>query len=142
MRFPPAMDDLTTERLLELGDVPILDDDALLDRATTLIRHGIVRRMWLLLLDEERRQLPLLPQIEGAPVSPDAETGATLSALLTGVAEFAAHVAVVLERPGPSRAAPDDLAWTDAIVRAAARTPRVQLLGVLLAHDRGVDALW
>lgn len=142
MRFPAAMDDLTTDRLLELGDVPILDDDALLERATTLIQQGFVRRMWLLLLDDERRQLPLLPQIEGAPVSPDAETVATLTALLTGVAEIAAHVAIVLERPGRARATPDDLAWTDVIVRAAARTPRVQLLGVLVAHGRGVDALW
>ncbi|WP_026372561.1 hypothetical protein [Agrococcus lahaulensis] len=136
------MDDLTTERLLELGDLPILDDDALLDRATTLIECGVARRMWLLLLDDERRQLPLLPQIEGAPVSPDAETGATLSALLTGVAEVATHIAVVLERPGSARATPDDLAWADAIVRAAGRAPGVQLLGVLLAHGHGVDALW
>lgn len=136
------MDELTTERLLELGDLPILDDDALLDRATTLIERGAVRRMWLLLLDDERRQLPLLPQIEGTPVSPDAGTAATLAALLTGVAEVAAHVAVVLERPGSARATPDDLAWADALVRAAGRTPGVQLLGVLLAHGRGVDALW
>lgn len=142
MRFPAPMDDLTTERLLALGDVPILDDDALLERVTTLVDYGIVRRMWLVLLDGERRQLPVLPQIEGAPVSPDGGTTATLSALLTGVAEIAAHVAVVLERPGPERAGPDDLAWADAIVRAAAREPRVQLLGVLLAHGGGVDPLW
>jgi hypothetical protein len=134
------MDDFTPDRLLELGDVPLDDPRALLERARTLVGRGLVRRMWLLLLDDERRQLPLLPQIDGFPVSPDAATPSALRTLLDRLGEHAAHVAIVLERPGGAEPEPDDLAWADAIARAS-RGASAAVVGVLLAHGRGVDLL-
>ena len=140
MRFPARMGNFIPDRLLELGHAPLDDGLSLLDRARTLVGRGLVRRIWLLLLDDERRQLPLLPQIDGLPVSPDAGTASTLRTLLDRLGEHAAHVAIVLERPGGAEPEPDDLAWADAIARAS-RGADAAVVGVLLAHGRGVDLL-
>lgn len=136
-----SRDDLPAHDLLALGDLPLADDDALLERARSLLGEGLVPRLWLLLLDEEGRQLPLLPQIEGSPRTPDAAAPMTVRTTLGVVAEVAAQVAVVLERPGRPSPTPDDLAWCDAI-RRGARGLQVELRAVLLAHGRGVDRLW
>lgn len=126
------------EQLLELGDLPLDDDAALLERVRTLVQRGFVRRLWLVLLDDESRQLPVMPQIEEMPRSPGADAVQVLAQLLDQVGEFCTAVAFVLERPGRPRPEPDDLAWADAIARAASGSP-VRLRAVLLAHGVGVD---
>jgi len=134
------MDDITPETLLELGELPVADDAAMLERARTLIRCGYARRMWLLLLDEDDLQQPLLPQIDGIPRSPGADATMTLHGVLEQLEGYCSQVAVVLERPGSAEPQPDDLAWADAIRRGADGS-RVRMRGVLLAHSGGVDAL-
>lgn len=140
MRFPARMDDITPETLLELGELPVADDAAMLERARTLIRCGYARRMWLLLLDDDDLQLPLLPQIDGIPRSPGADAAMTLHSVLEQLAGYGSQVAVVLERPGAAEPEPDDLAWADAI-RRGSHGSGVRMRGVLLAHSGGVDAL-
>lgn len=141
----PGMDDdtrqhLSVERLLELGDLPIDDDAALLDRARSLIREGFVRRLWLLLLDGDGIMLPRLTQIDETPVTPEAEAAAALHRLIGGIAEAGMSVAFVLERPGPPVPTPDDCAW-HATIRRAGDGLGGALRGILLAHGGGVDLL-
>lgn len=141
----PGMDDgtrehLSVERLLELGDFPIDDDAALLDRARSLIREGFVRRLWLLLLDADGIMLPRLTQIDETPVTPEAEASPALRRLIAAIAEGGMSVAFVLERPGASMPTPDDWAWHEAIRRAGDGLGDA-LRGILLAHGGGVDLL-
>lgn len=150
MRFHAGMDEmtrseaarsrLTVERLLELGDVPIDDDASLLERARSVVREGIVRRLWLLLLDRDGLLVPRLTLIDDTPVTPEAEAPAALGRILGGIADAGCSVAVVLERPGPPWASPDDWAWHDALRRAGAAHAGT-LRAVLLAHSGGVDLL-
>ncbi|MGM1030042.1 MAG: hypothetical protein ACQEWM_09260 [Actinomycetota bacterium] len=131
---------LSVERLLELGDFPIDDDAALLDRARSLIREGLVPRLWLLLLDGDGIMLPRLTQIDETPVTPEAEATAALHQLMGGIAEAGMSVAFVLERPGPPEPSPDDWAW-HATIRRAGDGLGATLRGILLAHGGGVELL-
>lgn len=140
MRLHARMDDDTPDRLLELGDLPLDDDAALLERARTLVQRGFTRRLWLLLLDHDQRQLPQLTQIDGTPVSPDAPALGALRRIVEHFADAGLSLAVVLERPGSPWPSPDDWAWHDVIHRAARDRPHA-LRGVLLAHGSGVDLL-
>ncbi len=131
---------LSAERLLELGDFPLDDDASLLERARSLIRCGLVRRLWLLLLDADGIMVPTLTQIDETPVAPEPEASVALRRLVHGIADMGGSVAVVLERPGPPWPSPDDWAWHDAIRRAADGRGSA-LRAVLLAHSAGVDVL-
>jgi hypothetical protein len=141
----PGMDDitradLTVERLLELGDIPIDDDASLLERARSVVREGLVRRLWLLRIDADGLLVPQLTLIDDTPVTPEAEALGALRRLIGGLAETGCSVAIVLERPGPPRPSPDDWAWHD-VLRRAGDAHAGALRGVLLAHSGGVDAL-
>ena len=125
---------------LDLDERRLVDDEQLLDRLRALLRAGFVRRWWLVLLDEDDRQLPAMPQLEGAPRSPDARAVRDVGTILRGLAQLAPQCAIVIERPGGRRPDPDDLAWAEAMRRAAPGTG-VALRGVFLAHSSGVDAL-
>lgn len=144
MRFHARMDDTdprhgSRERPFGPGEL-VRDEQALLACARSIVQHGIVRRLWILLIDDDGAMLPQLQQIDGTPVSPDAYAVMALRRILDVVAEPDVEVAFVLERPGASRPSPDDWAWHDAVVRAA-RAQAVPLRGVLLAHGGGVDLL-
>lgn len=141
----PGMDDgtrehLSVERLLELGDFPIDDDAALLERARSLIRAGFVRRLWLLLLDGDGIMLPRLTQIDETPVTPEAAATPALHRLLGGIADAGMAAVLVLERPGPPTPTPDDWAWHE-VIRRAGDGLGGTLRGILLAHADGVDLL-
>ena len=141
----PGMDDrtrteLTVERLLELGDIPVDDDASLLERARSVIGAGLERRLWLLLIDADGLLVPRLTLIDATPVTPEAAAVPALRRLIGGVVETGCSVAVVLERPGPRRPSPDDGAWHDVLRRAGEAHPGA-LRAVLLAHSGGVDLL-
>ena len=130
----------SAERLLQLRDVPIDDDAALLERVRSVIGEGRVRRLWLLLLDADGITGPRLAQIDGTPITPEAEAVVALRRLMAWIAGADWSVVVVLERPGPRRPSPDDWAWHD-VIRRAADGRRGALRSVLLAHSGGVDEL-
>ncbi|WP_306231150.1 hypothetical protein [Agrococcus beijingensis] len=134
------MDDITPDRLLELGDLPLADEAALLERARTLIQQGYVRRLWLLAIDERGLLVPQLTQLDDPPITPDAPAVGALRRIIGFFADAGTSLAVVLERPGSPWPSPDDWAWHDVIHRAAADRPEA-LRGVLLAHGCGVDLL-
>src|ERR1700709_2439671 len=85
----------------ELGDIPLLGAADIEGRVRDLIGRAITRKIWLLLLDGERRQLPLLLPIDGLPTH--APAGDSMGPVLRAVwAEPTREVVGVLERPGGS----------------------------------------
>ena len=116
------------------------DADDLLEVARGLVQHGLVRRLWILLLTPDGTLLPQLQQVDGIPVCPDAYAVLALRGLLGRIAEPEREIAVVLERPGAARPTPDDWAWHDAVARAA-RGQALPLRSVLLAHSADVDLM-
>ncbi|SDR67512.1 hypothetical protein [Agrococcus carbonis] len=121
-----------------MDDTPALPGS--LGEVAALVQHGIVRRLWIFLMDDVGVLQPQLQQIDGTPVTPDAYAVLALRRILALVAEPGTSIVVVLERSGSAAPTPDDWAWRDAAVRAA-REQALPLDGVLLAHRDGVGPL-
>lgn len=120
---------------------PIRSEHDLVGRVTELIGSAHSLQLWLLFLDEEGLQLPLMLPMTDIPATPDDDTISALARIesLAGMVG-AASVAIVLERPGGADATDDDHAWLSAIETAATRGS-FAIHGVLLAHDSGVVPL-
>jgi hypothetical protein len=100
---------------------PLTTDDAVLERVEQLIGPAAVpRRLWLMFVDGDRRQTPVLMPIDDIPSRPD-NTIDGLGTVLAGVAPDLAtdsgpgSVIFVLERLGDERVTPDDQAWVQAL---------------------------
>lgn len=125
-----------------IPDQPLVDDAALLAFATFL--HGGItprrRTLWLVLLDGERRPLPVIVPVDHVPDQPDllmvGELGRAWSEILLG--EPGGSVVLLLERPGPAAPSSDDLAWRAAL-RGAAVEHGFALAAFFLATADGVS---
>lgn len=117
--------------------VPLSTDALIQERAAALIGRAIRRQLWVMFLDEDDVQLPVLMPIEGLPAEPEA--GDSLAKALRVVVDgVAAHsVILVLERYGGEALTASDRAWAKALHDAAAAT-EVRLRGILLSHRGGV----
>ena len=106
-------------------DHPLADDDALLAFARFV--HGDVRprrrTLWSVLLDGERRPLPVIVPVDLVPDEPEVlavnDLGQVWHDILGG--EPGASVLVMLERPGAATASITDHAWFVALRDTAAR---------------------
>jgi hypothetical protein len=79
---------------------------------------GFARRsLWMIFLDNESRVQPLVVPIDDIPAEPEPELlrglGTTLDGVIDG--ENASSVALLLSRPGPSRALDQDRRWARAL---------------------------
>jgi hypothetical protein len=127
-----------------IPDQPLRDVAALLAFATFL--HDGVRprrrTLWLVLLDGERRPLPVIVPVDHVPEEPDAlmvsNLGRAWREILLG--EPGASVLLMLERPGPAAPSFDDLAWRAALGATAAEHG-VGLAAFFLATADGVRPL-
>ncbi|MFC8800358.1 hypothetical protein ACFT2C_21695 [Promicromonospora sp. NPDC057138] len=127
-----------------IPDQPLRDDAALLAFATFL-HDGVTprrRTLWLVMLDGERRPLPVIVPVDHVPEEPDAlmvsNLGRAWSEILLG--EPGGSVLLMLERPGPAAPSFDDLAWRAALGAAAAEHG-VGLAAFFLATADGVRPL-
>jgi hypothetical protein len=129
MTIPDAHD----AALLELRT-----DAELLERVTHLVTHAHRRQLWLMFLDENDRQIPLLTEFE-IPKRPRAESAEVLTSLLSRLADRtgASRVAVTLERPGSDEVSDDDRRWLRVVAEAGCLA-EVGLRGPMLAHADGV----
>lgn len=116
---------------------PLLTDEDVLRRARDLVQRAFRRQLWLLLVDDEHRQLPVLPQID-IPRVPDARAVRDFVDMLCEMARAAGAVetAIVYERPGPERLSVADRRWLRLLADGSPRDVAVR--GPLLAHARGV----
>ena len=69
-----------------------------------------LRSLWMLLLDDDGRLLPVAVPIDDLPLLPDAALAAGLAANLDGLRELGEPV-LLLSRPGPRRMTEADRQW-------------------------------
>lgn len=122
---------------------PLLTDPDVLARVTELVGPAAVRRqLWVLFLDRDRRQAPVMVPIEDLsdrldelpPLAPVLEGVMPMLATTAG----AGAVVLVLERRGPHVATADDERWA---AQLATGCGDVVLDGVYLSTPGGVRRL-
>lgn len=107
-----------------------------------LVGHAIRHQLWLMLLDINGRQVPLLIPVDGIPIRPEPGSVAPIAARFTEVlAEHApgGSVILTLERPGDARLTAPDQAW--AVELAASFGKVMRITGMFVAYDDGVAVL-
>jgi hypothetical protein len=131
---------------------PLTDDIRLAERVAYLLERASTRQLWIMFLDEQDVQSPVLMPCAGLPDDPfepvsASDTGPTTAAHLMGarVASLMdgtdlAQVVLAWERPGASRLDDQDRGWARELARACrARGGRVR--AQFLVHDRGVRSV-
>lgn len=129
---------MTIPRFDDVRDAPLVTDEQVLERASLLLGHAVRRQLWLMFLDEEGRQLPLLmpSYVPRKPGPGHLENYARVLGVL--FEDAGAHAMVVAyERRGGDALLPPDRCWL-ALVRAACEEAAIPLRGPLLVHDDGV----
>lgn len=116
---------------------PLTTDALIEERVGELLGRAIRRQLWLLFLDEDDVQLPLIVPLEGVPSLPPGDDA--LSSLLARFTDLAgAHSFIfVLERYADAVLSPADIAWSRALHLACAAA-QVPLRGILVSHRTGV----
>jgi len=127
-----------------IPDQPLADDAALLAFAKFL-HDGVTprrRTLWFVMLDGERRPLPVIVPIDHVPNEPDVlmvdNLGHAWREILQD--EPGASILLMLERPGSAAASFEDHAWRVAL-RAAAAEHDLTVAAFFLATADGVAAL-
>jgi hypothetical protein len=120
--------------------VPLITDTDIERRVSQLIGRANLRQLWLLFLDSDSVQLPLLIPIDGIPTQP---TGDDTERVVSNIAELmldidASSFIAVWERYGPARLTHQDAAWVRALDREC-EEQGVALRGMLLSHRTGVS---
>jgi hypothetical protein len=119
---------------------PLTSDDDIQERVSTLIGRANIRQLWLLFLDGDGVQLPLLVPIEGLPSKP---TPAEAEDIVTTIGEImqtvsASSVVFVWERYGSAQLTAQDAAWARSL-HVACLVGNVRLRAMLLSHHSGVS---
>ncbi|MCU1406642.1 MAG: hypothetical protein JWQ43_2945 [Glaciihabitans sp.] len=118
---------------------PLNTDSLIEERVRDLIGRANLRQLWLLFLDVNDMQLPLLIPIDGLPAHPEAGTVATV---IDNVVELMADIGavglvLVWERYGAATLTAQDIAWAHELAEACTNA-RVRLRAMLLSHRSGV----
>ena len=118
---------------------PLTSQAAIEDRVQLLIGRAARRQIWLLFLDHEDRQLPLLIPVQDPPTQPAEDDDRKFAGLLAYVQDQtdARGFVAVIERFGGIALTPADSAWARMLTSAASLSP-LSLHGILLSHARGV----
>lgn len=130
------------------SDLPTLFTDAdVLDRVRTLVGPASTdRQLWIMFVDGDGRQAPVLMPISELPRFPDPERVGNLARILAGLHDELAtdlgpgSVILTLERLGPDRTLPQDRDWAQALTDACI-TGAVELRGMFLSTAGGVRRL-
>ena len=122
----------------ETHEQPLTTDEHVLDRVTLLVRNALRRQLWLMFLDGDDRQLPVLMPTD-VPANPGTTDASNLARFISGVNDEldATSIVVALERRGSDEISDDDRAWFR-LVRDASGMAELKLRGPVLVHTRGV----
>lgn len=117
---------------------PLVTDEDVLQRVTSLVDRAYRRQIWFLFVDGEHRQLPVLP-IMDVPVRPRGPGKGNLTDFLSAVMREmgAEELIVVYERSGRPQLTAADREWLDLVI-AACTANAIRLRGPLLAHTHGI----
>ena len=125
------------------ADLEPLTTDALIEqRVDDLIGRAQSRQIWLLFLDRNHVQAPLVMPISDIPVAPPVGDLDNWCELLRGTTEAvdAGDVIVVIERYASERLTDADRGWAR-LLSDACTVAGVTLRAVVLSHRRGVRLL-
>ena len=122
-----------------------LADDAAMLAFARFLHDGVRprrRTLWFVMLDRERRPLPVIVPIDHVPDEPEVLMVSNLGQAWHEILqdEPGSSVVLMLERPGPAAASFDDLAWRVAL-RSAAEEHGITLAAFFLATADGVRPL-
>lgn len=125
-----------------LAAAPLTTDAEIEDRVLALIGTAGHRQLWLMFLDSDDGQLPVVIPLDDLPREPNrAETDVLVGHLAGILAQVrAVQLVLVWERPGRGRLTERDQAWARALAANCARRG-VRLRAQLLSHTRGVTIL-
>jgi hypothetical protein len=132
-------------------DLPLTDDQLVLERIRLLVRSATRRQLWLTFLYPDDTLADAIMPCDDLPADPLSETSTedgpvTIAAGLTRtlgaiMREFAfARAIFVWERPGGPTAEDEERAWARELAAECQRRDIV-IAGQFLAHDRGVRPL-
>ena len=125
------------------ADLEPLTTDALIEqRVESLIGKAQNRQIWLLFLDQNQVQSPLVLPVSDVPVAPAADDLDNWCELIRGTTEAvdAGEVIVVIERYAPDRLTDADRGWAR-MLSDGCRVAGVTLRAVVLSHRHGVRLL-
>lgn len=122
----------------EARDHPLSSDSEIEARVSDLIGRANQRQVWLLFLDADDVQLPLLLPVDGMPLFPDDSTAGFASLVAASMSQIeASSVIVVLERYADAAITESDRLWARAISEAFSDRS-LRLRALLISHRRGV----
>lgn len=118
---------------------PLTTDARIQDRVEALIGPAISRRLWLLFVDTDDRQVPAVAPIEDYPLAPgDGVVDGVVAAVRRIADEVGAHqVIFVWERPTGAGITAPDRAWARQVA-VACREGNVAVRAQLISHRNGV----
>jgi len=125
------------------ADLEPLTTDALIEqRVESLIGKAQNRQIWLLFLDQNQVQSPLVLPVSDVPVAPAPDDLDNWCELIRGTTQAvdAGDVIVVIERYAPDRLTDADRGWAR-MLSDGCRVAGVTLRAVLLSHRHGVRLL-
>jgi len=129
---------MTTPRYRDVRDDVLDTDDMLLERARSLLQGGVRRQLWLMFLDDQQRQLPLLLPVD-IPRRPGARESTGFGRFVGEIVDDvdAASVVVTLERRGSGLVSKADAEWLR-LARDSCAAAGVPMRGPMLCHTGGV----
>lgn len=121
---------------------PLRTDADVLRRVRELVGPATADQLWLMFVDGDDRQAPVVVPVEDPPPAPDALVGALvqiLAGMRNDLSTAAGPGSVILtrERRGPGGVLPADRAWADALTAGCAGAG-VRLRGFFLSTPSGV----
>jgi hypothetical protein len=123
---------MTTSRLTELQTITVTDSADLVTFWGALLGAGRFARrtLWLAVLDEDGRPVPVAMPIDDIPVAPSGRHLDGLTTVVNGIADYGTVIALVA-RPGSSTVGENDRRWALALAPLAPRWP----IHLATAHD-------
>ncbi len=127
----------------EAREQPLLTEADMIDRIDDLLAPAVnPGQLWILFLDDLRRQLPLMVPIDEVPARPKPEAAAALAGIMREVTADtdACSVIYVLERAGTDRMTAADRCWAGELARTVASTG-LDVAGTFLLNRGRVQPL-
>lgn len=136
-RAPGTLALMPTPSFDDIADIALTTDAAILERVRDLVDGAYRRQLWLMLLDDEHRQLPVVLPCD-VPAAPPPVAARGVRRFVGGLSEEfdVGSVIVVLERPGAEPLTAGDRGWLR-IAANACRAAGLPLRGPVMATDAG-----
>ena len=118
---------------------PLNSDELIEQRVEALVGRACTRQVWMMFLDGDNFQIPLVLPMADYPASPAGGNAVTFAARVRELVDAAeaAQVIFVWERYASDRLTQADCAWAEQLHRACA-AEGVSVRAQLLSHKRGV----